>query len=130
MGKMTSTKINAETYDKLLSIKQIDEYKSISAVIEDLILRVPQKDDSIKEAPAWKWIVGFIGQDNPDEILQISWEELKESEIGQIWKLEGSWDSYEATILYKDTKGAFVRFGEQRYDDPEMIFYTDYFHFI
>jgi len=33
MPKMTSTKINTETCEKLLAIKHGDNYKSISAVI-------------------------------------------------------------------------------------------------
>ena len=126
---MTSTKINTDTYDKLLAIKQVDGYKSISAVIEDLILRVPQEQDSIQELPAWEWKVGFCGND-PDKTLKVSWEKLKQSKIGDSWKLEGTWDSYEAKILFKDEKGVLIRFGDQRYDDPVMITFLKYFNFI
>jgi len=83
-----------------------------------------------KEAPAWEWIVGFSQAHTPDETLTVSWSELKESELGDSWALEGSWDTYEATIIYKDSKGVLVRMGEQRYDDPEIEYFLEYFQFL
>ena len=130
MVKYEAIRINSETYDKLKIIKQVDEYSSVSAVIEDLMLRVPQNVDSLQEIPAFEWTVGFSNNHTPDETLKVSWEELKKSKINDQWKLEGSWDSYEATILFKDEKGVFIRFGQQRYDDPYMDYFVQYLNFI
>ena len=130
MVKYEAIRINTKTYEKLKIIKQIDEYKSISAVIEDLLLRVPQNVDSLHEIPAFEWTVGFKDNHTPDETVKVSWEELKKSEVNNQWKLEGSWDSYEATILFKDEKGVFIRFGQQRYDDPYMDYFVQYLNFI
>jgi len=130
MVEYKSIQVNSETYDKLRLIKEIDEYKSLSAVIEELMLRVPQNVDSLQEIPAFEWTVGFADNHTPDETLKVSWEELKKSEVNDQWKLEGSWDSYEATVLFKDEKGVFIRFGQQRYDDPYMDYFVQYLNFI
>ena len=127
---LKTIKVKPDTYDKLHDIKSIDKYKSMDELINDLMDRVPINNLSIKEAPAWEWKVGFSGQHDPDETIKVSWEVLRNSKVGDTWDLQGSWDLYEATILFKDKKGVFVRFGEQRYDDPEMIYYTEYYHFI
>jgi hypothetical protein len=34
------------------------------------------------------------------------------------------------TNLFKDNKGVFVRFGEQKYDDQEMMYYTEYYYLV
>jgi len=74
--------------------------------------------------------VGFVDNHTPDETLKVFWNDLRKSKAGDFWKLEGSWDLYEATILFKDDKGVLVLMGWQRYDDSEMNYYTEFYQFI
>ncbi len=124
-----SVKIKEETLEALQNIKMIDDYSSVDEVIQDLLKKVPQKQESIREAPAWKWKVGFDNKHEPNQTLEVSWQELRKSKPEDTWNLSGESEFYEATILFKDEKGTFVRFGEQIHDDEEMFFYTEYFQF-
>ena len=126
---MKNIKINEGTYERLKEIKIVDRYKSISAVIDDLITLVPSVGVSIMEAPAWEWKVGFIDNHTPDETLSVSWEELHKSDVGDEWVLDGSWDNYRAKVLFKDEKGVLIRFGIGRYDE-DMIYHTEYYHYV
>lgn len=68
----------------------------------------------------------------PDSDLCISWDELKESEVGTAWSTEDG-DRYpncersyvvEYTVIYKDENGVLIR---KQYDDdekPEMLYFA------
>ena len=58
------------------------------------------------------------------------WEDLRKAKVGDFWKFKRFLNSYEATVIFKDNKGVLIRFGIARYDDLEMEYYTEYYHFI
>ena len=105
-------RINDETNEKLKEIKYIYDLKNIDEAINLAIKNTPLIEDYSNEPPA------FILEDGK---IIVSWNDLKNSEIGTKW---GSSGNQLATVLFKDDYGILIRF----YDDTET--FINYYNFL
>ena len=115
--KHHTVKINEENYEKLKQIKDIGEFKSINHVLEAILPQGTMNSwDFEQEQPA------FTLLNKKDEATNITWNMLKDSEVGSTFK---STDSVEvATVIYKDSDGCLIKFN---YDGEVFL---NYFYFL
>ena len=112
MDNRKTIKLKQETYESILAIRDLNNYKTISDTIDAIIPKgTTTPFESECEPPA------FEIEDNI-----ISWTMLKNSEIGASWQSKNN--DEKATVLYIDEYGALVRF---QFDNE---FFVNYFHYL
>ena len=112
MDKRKTIKIQPETYENILAIRDFNNYKTISDTIEALIPKGTSTRFEIEHEPP-----AFEIEDNI-----ISWNMLKKAKNGASWQSKNNEEK--AVVIYIDEYGALVRFqfGNE--------FYVNYFHFL
>lgn len=111
---MVGIEINKKNHEKLMAIRDEERLKSFNEVLNKILPKgsISSMDFEI-EQPAFTLI-------NKKTVLNVSWNELKQSDIGKEW-INGE----KATLLYKDESGVLIRFVDE-YDEV----YLNYFHFL
>lgn len=110
MTDYTSIRIKKEIAEKIQLIKIQNNCKSLNETLEQLIPRtVNENYEFIKEQPI------FTINNTP-----ITFTDLKNNNTGKTWGNE----KQNATIVFKDKQGAFIRF-----NDEDEVF-LEYYHFI
>ena len=101
--------------EKIKEIQGINGYKSINETVKQILPKgTTTPEEFVKEQPAFTLV------SSNDEALNISWNELRESDVGTKWD-----NDEKATILFKDDGGVLIRF-----EDEYGEIYITYFHFL
>lgn len=110
MTDYTSIRIKKEIAEKIQLIKIQNNCKSLNETLEQLIPKtVNENYEFIKEQPI------FTINNTP-----ITFTDLKNNNTSKTWGNE----KQNATIVFKDKQGAFIRF-----NDEDEVF-LEYYHFI
>lgn len=111
---MPNITINKKNHEKLMAIRDEEGLKSFNEVLNKILPKgsISSMDFEI-EQPAFTLI-------NKKTVLNVSWNELKQSEVGTQWS-----NGEKATLIYKDNLGALIRF-----EDEYGEIYLNYFHFL
>ena len=110
----STIKLEVNLINKIKEIQAINGYKSVNETVKHLLPKGTITPESITfEQPAFS-----LSDD--ETILEISWDDLKTSEVGVGWH-----NGESAILIYKDEFGALVRFIDN-YDET----YLNYFHFL
>lgn len=111
---MVGIEINKKNHEKLMAIRDEEGLKSFNEVLNKILPKgsISSMDFEI-EQPAFTLI-------NKKTVLNVSWNELKQSEVGTQWS-----NGEKATLIYKDNLGALIRFV-----DAFGEVYLNYFHFL
>ena len=110
MSEYTSIRIRKDIAEKLQIIKKENNCKSNNELLEQLIPKaINENYQFTQEQPLF-----HIGQ------KPITWTTIKQSTVNTTW----SDGNDEATIIFKDKYGAFIRF------IIENEVYLEYYHFI
>lgn len=111
---MVGIEINKKNHEKLMAIRDEEGLKSFNEVLNKILPKgsISSMDFEI-EQPAFTLI-------NKKTVLNVSWNELKQSEVGTQWS-----NGEKATLIYKDNLGALIRF-----EDEYGEIYLNYFHFL
>lgn len=110
----STIKLEVNLINKIKEIQEINGYKSVNETVKHLLpsgTSIPE--EYIKEQPAFTLI-------NNNNVLEVSWNELKEADVGKEWE-----NNEKATLIYKDDLGALIRF-----EDEYSEIYLNYFHFL
>lgn len=111
---MVGIEINKKNHEKLMAIRDEEGLKSFNDVLTQILPKGSVSPlDYEQEQPA------FILMSEKSK-LNISWNELKQSEVGTQWS-----NGEKATLIYKDNLGALIRF-----EDEYGEIYLNYFHFL
>ncbi len=134
MGK--SIKVQDKTYEKLLEIKEDNGMKSVNAVVEKLVGEGNRANvEFSKEAPAFTLVGETNRQHGTDLIVDVSWDKLKKSDVGDSWVVDMDVTYERADVMFKDDEGVFIRFvhvNTNRLDEycGEKQVSVQYFHFL
>lgn len=110
----STIKLEVSLINKIKEIQALNGYKSVNETVKHLLPDgTPTPEEYIQEQPAFTLI-------NKKTVLNVSWNELKQSDIGKEW-INGE----KATLLYKDESGVLIRFVDE-YNEV----YLNYFHFL
>lgn len=121
--KSINIRIKENTKEKIDIIKKENGLKSIDETINHLIPKMVNEDFSFKkESPAFV-LIGKTGN-RAEEIIKVSYDDLKKSENGTSWKAQGEDTSEIATTLFVDSQGAFIRFIRNNNT------FCEYYHFL
>jgi hypothetical protein len=111
---MVGIEINKKNHEKLMAIRDEEGLKSFNDVLTQILPKGSVSPlDYEQEQPA------FILMSEKSK-LNISWNELKQSEVGTQWS-----NGEKATLIYKDNLGSLIRF-----EDEYGEIYLNYFHFL
>lgn len=111
----STIKLEVKLIDKIKEIQDINGYKSINETVRQILPKgIVTSEDYVKEQPAFTLI------NSTDTHLDVSWSELKNSDVGRAWE-----NTEKATIIYRDDSGVLIRF-EDEYGEV----YLNYFHFL
>lgn len=103
--------IQKETAEKLREYRDLNNIKSLDETIIKLLGDGTSTDvDFISEAPAFTLVGKTNRQHETDEIINVSWEDLKQSKVGDSWIADMDVTSEKADVMFKDDEGAFIRF--------------------
>lgn len=128
--------IQKETAEKLREYRDMNNISSIDQVVNQLLGNGTSTNvDFISEAPAFTLIGETNRQHETDEIINVSWEDLKQSKVGDSWVADMDVTSEKADVMFKDDEGAFIRFIHTNtntldayYGDTQVS--VQYFHFL
>lgn len=110
----STIKLEVSLINKIKEIQALNGYKSVNETVKHLLPDgTSTPEEYIQEQPAFTLI-------NKKTVLNVSWNELKQSDIGKEW-INGE----KATLLYKDESGVLIRFVDE-YNEV----YLNYFHFL
>nr|WP_303210356.1 hypothetical protein [Methanobrevibacter smithii] len=110
----STIKLEVNLINKIKEIQEINGYKSVNETVKHLLPSgTSTPEEYIKEQPAFTLI-------NNNNVLEVSWNELKEADVGKEWE-----NNEKATLIYKDNLGALIRF-----EDEYGEIYLNYFHFL
>lgn len=110
----STIKLEVNLINKIKEIQEINGYKSVNETVKHLLPDgTSTPEEYIQEQPAFTLI-------NKKTVLNVSWNELKQSEVGTQWS-----NREKATLIYKDNLGALIRF-----EDEYGEIYLNYFHFL
>lgn len=111
----STIKLDVNLIEKIKEIQGINGYKSVNETMKHILPKgTSTPEEFVKEQPAFT----LLSPDNT--ALNVSWSDLKNSEIGEKWE-----NTEKATIIYKDDTGVLIRL-EDEYGEV----YLNYFHFL